>query len=55
MQVSALSGNGSLDASNLQEQIDWLVKYKLVKNRVEASDLIDATFTDRAVQVIGRV
>jgi NitT/TauT family transport system substrate-binding protein len=55
MQVSALSGNGSLDASNLQEQIDWLVKYKLVKNRVEASDLIDTTFTDRAVQVIGRV
>ena len=41
MQVSALSGNGSLDASNLQEQIDWLVKYGLVKNRVEASKLID--------------
>ena len=31
MQVSELSGNGSLDASNLQEQIDWLVKYSLVK------------------------
>jgi NitT/TauT family transport system substrate-binding protein len=55
MQVSALSGNGSLDASNLQEQIDWLVKYGLVKNRVEASNLIDTTFTDRAVQQIGRV
>jgi NitT/TauT family transport system substrate-binding protein len=55
MQVSALSGNGSLNADNLQEQIDWLVKYSLVKNRVEASKLIDTTFTDRAVQQIGRV
>ena len=55
MQVSALSGNGSLDPGNLQEQIDWLVKYGLVKNRVEASTLIDTTFTDRAVQEIGRV
>jgi len=50
-----LSGNGSLDASNLQEQIDWLVKYGLVKSRVEATKLIDTTFTDRAVQQIGRV
>jgi NitT/TauT family transport system substrate-binding protein len=55
MQVSALSGNGSMDASNLQEQIDWLVKYKLVKNRIDAGNLIDTTFTDRAVQQIGRV
>ena len=55
MQVSSLSANGAMDASNLQEQIDWLVKYGLVKNRIEASKLIDTTFTDRAVQEIGRV
>jgi NitT/TauT family transport system substrate-binding protein len=54
MQLSELSGNGSLDASNLQEQIDWLVKYNLVKMRVEASKLIDTTFTDRALREIGR-
>ena len=55
MQLSALSGNGSLNTDNLQEQIDWLVKYGLVKNRIEASKLVDTTFTDRAVQEIGRV
>ncbi len=54
MQLSALSGNGAMDASNLQEQIDWLVKYGLVKSRIEASQLIDTTFTDRAVQEIGK-
>jgi hypothetical protein len=54
MQLSALSGNGAMDASNLQEQIDWLVKYGLVKSRIEASKLIDTTFTDRAVQEIGK-
>ena len=55
MQLSELSGNGSLDATNLQEQIDWLAKYNLVKTRVEATKLIDPTFTDRALQEIGRV
>jgi NitT/TauT family transport system substrate-binding protein len=54
MQLSALSGNGSMDASNLQEQIDWLVKYGLVKSRIDAAKLIDTTFTDRAVQEIGK-
>jgi NitT/TauT family transport system substrate-binding protein len=54
MQLSELSANGSLDASNLQEQIDWLVKYNLVKTRVEATNLIDTTFTDRALREIGR-
>ncbi len=55
MQMSALSGNGSMDASNLQEQIDWLFKYGLVKARIDATNLIDTTFTDRAVQEIGKV
>ena len=54
MQLSELSPNGSLDANNLQEQIDWLVKYNLVKTRVEATKLIDTTFTERAIQEIGR-
>jgi NitT/TauT family transport system substrate-binding protein len=55
MQLSALSGNGSLNASNLQEQIDWLVKYGFVKSRIEADKLIDATFAEKALQEIGRV
>ena len=55
MQLSALSGNGSLNASNLQEQIDWLVKYGFVKSRIEAEQLIDPTFAEKALQEIGRV
>jgi ABC-type nitrate/sulfonate/bicarbonate transport system substrate-binding protein len=55
MQVSALNGNGQLNADNLQEQIDWLVKYGFVKSPVEARKLIDSTFTDAAVKEIGTV
>ena len=55
MQLSSLSPNGSMDASNLQEQIDWLLKYGLVRSRIDATKLIDTTFSDRAVQEIGRV
>jgi NitT/TauT family transport system substrate-binding protein len=55
MQLSELSGNGQLNATNLQEQIDWLVAHNLVRSKVEAAKLIDPTFTDAAVKEIGTV
>jgi NitT/TauT family transport system substrate-binding protein len=55
MQLSELNGNGSLNAVNMQEQVDWLFEWGHVKERVEVSRLIDTTFVDQATARIGKV
>jgi hypothetical protein len=55
MQLSELNANGSLNASNMQEQVDWLFEWGHVKEKVEVSRLIDTTFVDQATARIGKV
>ena len=53
MQLSALSPNGQLDASNMQDQVDWLVQHGYAKQPLDVSNLIDLSFAQQAVSQIG--
>lgn len=55
MQMPELNANGQLSSQNLQEQVDWLLKWGYIKQPVDITKLSDQKFAEQATAVIGKV
>ena len=46
--------NGEIDAAEIQQQLDWWHKHKLVEKKMSSSEVVDLSFWKEALAQLGK-
>ncbi len=46
--------DGKLLASDIQTQIDWYAKHKLIEGSIESAEIVNAELLDEALKQLGK-